>query len=281
MAGREQGANLIGVIAETARGAVFQPHGHVAGPARRFLAGYHESAGLVGMGVQMLPVLLEGQWPFPGTGGLGQEKRCLVGQGDGSGNDSVYDSILRHHPPLVREVDEIVISFIPASMFQRCSIGEALNIGRLAACFDLASWFVDTLPGQTSSGFYELTKLDVKALSLGVWVNVLVTWLYGMDVLSARVLQKMRLAICGIVMENLALLKLGPSAPACSSTAVLPKKCLVEAYMGLYPGMMGRVARMLAFCPEEHILKTAGCPERVCRDVLSRSLDFFQSKQAV
>ncbi|MCX8667647.1 hypothetical protein J3T99_08480 [Acetobacteraceae bacterium B3987] len=277
MAGREQRTDLIGVIAETAYGAVFQPQGRIEEPADRFLAGYHESAGLVGMGVQMLPVLLEGQWPFPGTGRPGHEKRCLVGLNDGSGNNSIYDSILRQHPPLIREVDEIVISFIPVDMFQRCSVSEALNIGRLSACFDLAAWFVDTLPGHTSSGFYELTKRDVKVLSLGILTNILVTWLYGMDVLSRRALQKMRLAICGIIMENLAALKLGPRAY--NNTA--SETCLVEAFMGAYPGMMDRVARMLACCSEDDILQTSVSPERLCRDVLNKSLNFFQSEQPV
>lgn len=277
MAGREQRTDLIGVITKTAYGAVFQPQGRIEKPADRFLAGYHESAGLVGMGVQMLPVLLQGPWPFPGTGRPGHEKRCLIGLNDGSGNNSIYDSILRHHPPLIREVDEIVISFIPVDMFQHCSFNEALNIGRLSACFDLAAWFVDTLPGHASSGFYELTKQDVKVLSLGILTNILVTWLYGMDVLSRRALQKMRLAISGILMENLAVLKLG--SRAYNGTAVVSGTCLVEAFMRLYPGMMDRVARMLACCSEEDILQTAVSPERLCRDVLNKSLNFFQSER--
>ncbi|MBA5727488.1 hypothetical protein CPA56_05775 [Bombella sp. TMW2.1889] len=268
---------MIGVIAETAHGAVFQQQGHVGEQAARFLAGYHEAAGLVGMGVQMLPVVLAGRWPFPGTGELGEEKRCLVGLNDGSGNNSVYDSVLRCHPAISRNVDETVISFISVDMFQKFPMAEALNVGRLAACFDLAAWFVDALPGKASRGRYELTKWEVKALFLGVWVNILVTWLYGMDVLSHQTLHRMRLAICGIVMEKLALLKLGRRLHG--STTPLPVAHVVDVYMGLYPGIMGRVSRMLACCPEDYILQPSDYPETLCRDVLDKSLNFFQSGQ--
>lgn len=266
---------MIGIIAETAHGAVFQQQGHVGEQAARFLAGYHEAAGLVGMGVQMLPVVLVGPWPFPGTGGPGEEKRCLVGLNDGSGNDSVYDSVLRCHPAISRNVDETVVSFISVELFQKFPMGEALNVGRLSACFDLAAWFVDALPGQASKGRYELTKWEVKALFLGVWANILVTWLYGMDVLSRRTMHRMRLAICGIVMEKLALLKLGRKLPG--SAVPLPVERIVDAYMGLYPGMMDRISRMLSCCPEEYILQSSDYPEALCRDVLDKSLNFFQS----
>lgn len=268
---------MIGVIAETAHGAVFQQQGHIGEQAARFLAGYHEAAGLVGMGVQMLPVVLVGQWPFPGTGELGEEKRCLVGLNDGSGNNSVYDSVLRCHPAISRNVDETVVSFISVELFQQFPMGEALNVGRLSACFDLAAWFVDALPGKASRGRYELTKWEVRALFLGVWVNILVTWLYGMDVLSRRTLHRMRLAICGIVMEKLALLKLGRKFQ--SGVKPLPVQRIVDVYMGMYPGMMGRISGMLSFCPEEYILQPSDHPEMLCWDVLDKSLNFFQSGQ--
>lgn len=269
---------MIGVITETTHGAVFQQQGYIGEQATRFLAGYHEAAGLVGLGVKVLPVILTGQWPFPGTGTPGNEKRCLVGLGDGSGNDGIYDSVLRFYPALTRDADEVVISFIPSDSIQASSKGEILDIGRLSACFDLAAWFVDALPDRASRGAHDLTKWEVKALSLGVWVNILITWLYGMDVISHRTLEKMRLAICGIVMEKLALLAASrrPCVRACS-TSPLSVQCLVETYIELYPGMMGRISAMLTCCSEDYILQSSTSPEELCHTILARSLHFFQS----
>lgn len=254
---------MIGIIVATAEGAVFQQQGYMSDEAARFLVGYREAATLAGFGVRMLPVILIGSWSFPGTGRLGEEKRCLVGLHDGSGNDDVYRSVLQHCPTLSNGDDEVVVSFIAVDSFQHCSVEEAFNTGRLAACFDLAVWAVDALPCQPSSGLYDFSKCDVKVLSLGVWVNILVTWLCRVGVFSDTLLHKMRLAICGIVIEKLADTKTGEDPN-------------VEAYIKGQPGIMVRLLDMLGRCPDERLSYLPLNPDALCRAILARSLRFFQ-----
>lgn len=261
--------DVIGIIVATAYGAVFQQQGDIGDEAARFLVGYREAAGRAGFGVHMLPIILTGSWSFPGTGRLGEEKRCLVGLQDGSGNDGVYHSVLRFFPTLLDGDDEVVISFIAVDSFQHCSVEDALDTGRLAACFDLAAWGVDTLPAQLSNGLHDLTKGEAKVLSLGVWVNILITWLCRTNIVSQHVLQKMRLAICGIVIEKLAILRPGQNDSN------------IDAYIKAQPGIMVRLADMLSCYPEEQLAHLPTNPDGLCRAIVEHSLRFFQDKKSV
>lgn len=263
--GGDRESDVIGIIVATADGAVFQQQGYMSDEAARFLVGYREAAALVGFGVRMLPVILTGVWSFPGTEQLGEEKRCLVGLHDGSGNDDIYRSVLQYYPMALDSDDEVVVSFIAVDNFQHCPVEEAFDTGRLAACFDIAAWAVDSLPYRPSTGIYDLTKHDVKALSLGVWVNILATWLSRIGIFSNEFLEKIRLVICRFVIEKLACIKKGATAN-------------VEAYIKEQPGIMARLVDMMRHCSDERLSYLPMDPEALCRAILVRSLRFFQAE---
>ncbi len=245
-----------------------------------FLSGYREAAGLVSMGVCVLPVIISGQWPFSGAKTLRGEARCLVSQGDGSDNDEVYESVLKFYPEIESQYDEVVVAFIPEKTVEQCPMVEACNIGRLSACFDIAAWFVDSLPHSTEVSDFKLGRHGMKALSLGVFVNILVTRLYFMSIVSRAMLVQMRSAICGIIMEKLSVVtaKQNTTFPAEEDIRPVMFAQAVRAHMRAYPGLMCRLSEMLCNVSDELLMQASETPDRLFKDILDISLSRFYGR---
>lgn len=239
---------LFSIDGETKRVEVYHPKS-IQKNTKLVIHSYLEATGLVGMGLRLIPVIVKGKWPFdkpkkPGSMS-GKWRRFLMTKEDGTGNDDIYNNIVKHLPtPPPTHYEEIIISFIPEQMLEECSKKDSSEIGMLSACFDVASWFLDTLPIPSDPHILKINRRRLRAITLGVYARLLISRLWQVGAISNEMYIKLSDAISGITIEKIAMHWYAENA-ATSNKKSSEINDIVNQYLKAFPGKLSDLLRAL------------------------------------
>ncbi|AQT06581.1 hypothetical protein [Acetobacter persici] len=217
---------------------------------REFAQAYVEATSLIGLDLRMVLVVVTGAWIFPHAGNLGQEKRCLITEDDGTGRNELYSECISRLPPSPSTASETVVVLISETSINDLPGEDVKPAAMLSACFDVASWFVDTLPHAEVPSETGLTKHQYMAFTLGVFAAALSFGLsqYGMS--TAAEARRMEAAITGITIEKVAEIWAHEQ-----NLRGLAQTEIMNAYMQNKPNMIRQISgaiRSVSDLPEAH-----------------------------